>query len=65
MHARQLKEQVVGKLIGARVELEGVLKLTGSGGRYDPGVIALATRNELSVMRDDLHRIIVALKGAP
>lgn len=64
MQARQLKEQVVAKLIGARFELEDVLKLTGPGGRYDPVVIAMAMRNELSVMRDDLHRIIVALKGA-
>jgi hypothetical protein len=64
MHARQLKEKVVAKLIGARGELEEVLKLTAPGARYDPVVIALATRNELSVMSDDLHRIIVALKGA-
>jgi hypothetical protein len=62
MLAPEAKQEVVAKLIGARDELEDALRLTGPGARYDPVVIPQAMRNEVSVMRDDLDRMIQMLE---
>lgn len=56
-----MKQQVLVKLIGARDELEDALRLTVQGARYDPVIIPPSMRNEVSVMRDDLDRIVCAL----
>ena len=61
---RQTKQQAITKLIGARNELEDALNLTASRARYDPVVFPQAMRNELSVMRDDLGRMIRRTRGA-
>ncbi|MFY9561415.1 MAG: hypothetical protein WAQ52_14375 [Terriglobales bacterium] len=62
MLAPEAKQEVVAKLIGARDELEDALRLTAPGARYDPIVFPQAMRNEVSVMRDDLDRMIQALE---
>jgi len=62
MLAPQAKQQVVVKLVGARDELENALRLTAPSARYDPIVIPQALRNEVSVMRDDLDRMIHMLE---
>jgi hypothetical protein len=59
------KKQVIAKLIVARNEIEGALGLSVPAARYDPVLISQAARNELSVLRDDLDRIISKLEGEP
>ena len=39
-------------------DLEDALKQSAPGARYDPVVIPQVLRNELTVVRDDLARII-------
>ena len=58
---RKSRKDVAAKLIGACDELEDALTMSAPGARYDPVVIPQALRNELSVMRDDLERIIKRL----
>jgi hypothetical protein len=50
-------QEVLAMLITARRELEVVLRLTAIA-----TVIPRAARNELSVMRDDLARIVAELE---
>ena len=57
------KKQVIAKLIVARDEMEDALQLSVPAARYDPVLIPQAARNELSVLRDDLDRIIRKLEG--
>ena len=59
---RKSRKDVAAKLIGGRDELEDALTMSAPGARYDPVVIPQALRNELSVMRDDLERIIKRLE---
>jgi len=63
MIERKKKEEVIAKLIVARKELEHVLLLSVPAAGYDPILIPQAARNELSVLRDDLDRIIHKLEG--
>ena len=65
MIERNSKKQVIAKLIVARNEMEDVLRLSVPAARYDPVLIPQATRNELSVLRDDLDRIVRKLEGEP
>jgi hypothetical protein len=51
------KRDVVARLIGARQELDEALRSSALA-----PIIPHAARNELSVMRDDLDRIISALE---
>lgn len=53
----------MAKLANARNELKDVLNLTAPAARYDPVVLRDATRKELSVMVDDLGRILQHLDG--
>ncbi len=53
-------QDVVAMLLTARRELDVVLTLTAIA-----AVISRASRNELSVMRDDLNRIIAGLQDMP
>jgi hypothetical protein len=57
------KQRVLAKLANARKELEDALNLTAPAARYDPVVLREATRKELSVMVDDLYRILQQLEG--
>jgi len=57
------KKKVMAKLIVARDEMEDALQLSVPAARYDPVLIPQAARNELSVLRDDLDRIIRKLEG--
>jgi len=59
------KKQVIAKLIVARNEIEDALGLSVPAARYDPVLIPLAARNELSVLRDDLDRIVRKIEGEP
>ena len=56
------RQQVLAKLITACHDLEDALNRWTPGARYDPVIIPQALRNELSVMRDDLARIIRQLE---
>ena len=56
------KERVLAKLISARNELDDALRLSVPAGPSEPAVIPQAVRNELSVMRDDLARLIQVLE---
>jgi hypothetical protein len=57
------KKQVITKLILARDQIEDALRLSVPTARYDPVPIPHAARNELSVLRDGLDRIIGKLEG--
>jgi hypothetical protein len=57
------KQRVLAKLTNARNEIEDALKMSTTTPRYDPVVLADASRNDLSVMVDDLSRMIHQLKG--
>ncbi len=52
------RQRVLAKLINACNDLEDALNQSVPGARYDPVVIPQALRNELSVLRDELVRII-------
>ena len=52
--------KTVARLIAARHEIDQALKLSAV-----VPVISYAARNELSVMRDDLERIILGLAQIP
>jgi hypothetical protein len=56
------RQRVLAKLINACHDLEDALKQSVPGARYDPVVVPQALRNELSVLRDDLARIIRRLE---
>jgi hypothetical protein len=56
------RQRILAKLINARHDLEDALTQSAPGARYDPVVIPQALRDELSVLRDDLARIIRLLE---
>ena len=56
------RQRILAKLINACHDLEDVLSQSAPGARYDPVIIPQALRNELSVLRDDLARIIRRLE---
>jgi len=56
------RQRVLAKLINACHDLEDALKQSAPGARYDPVIVPQALRNELSVLRDDLARIIRQLE---
>jgi len=56
------RQRVLAKLINACHDLEDALNQSVPGARYDPVIIPQALRNELSVLRDDLARIIRQLE---
>jgi len=56
------RQRILAKLINARHDLDDALTQSVPGARYDPVVIPQALRNELSVLRDDLARIIRRLE---
>ena len=56
------RQRILAKLINACDDLEDVLTQSIPGARYDPVVMPQAFRNELSVLRDDLVRIIRRLE---
>jgi len=57
------RQRVLAKLINACHDLEDALKQSAPGARYDPVVIPQVLRSELSVLRDDLARIIRRAEG--
>lgn len=59
------KQKVLAKLTNARNELEDALNFTVVAARYDPVLLAEARRRELSVMVDELSRMIHQLESAP
>ena len=56
------KQRILAKLINARHDLDDALLQSAPGARYDPVIVSQALRNELSVLRDDLARIIRRLE---
>ena len=56
------RQRILAKLINACNDLEDALSQSAPGARYDPVVVPQALRNELSVLRDDLARIIRRLE---
>jgi hypothetical protein len=58
------RQRILAKLINACHDLEDVLNQSVPEARYDPVVIPQALRNELSVLRDDLARIIRTLEAS-
>ena len=57
------KQRVLAKLRNACNELEDALSLSVPAARYDPVVIPEGVRKELSVMVDDLNRLLRHLEG--
>ena len=57
------KKQVVAKLTIARSEMDDVLRLSTPAARYDPVLLSPAAKNQLSLLRDNLNKIICALEG--
>jgi len=57
------KKQAIAKLMVAQGEIEEVLSLSVPAARYDPVLLPQALRDELSALRDHLHKIILTLKG--
>jgi hypothetical protein len=57
------RQRVLAKLTNARNELEDALNLSLAAARYDPVVLADARRRELSVIVDDLNRMIHQLQA--
>ena len=55
--------QVITKLIVARDQIEDALQQSVPTARYDPVPIPHEARDELSVLRDGLDRIIGKLEG--
>ena len=56
------KPRVLGKLRSARNELEDALNLSALATRHEVVVIPDAIRKELSVMVDDLNRMLLQLE---
>lgn len=56
------RQRILAKLINAYHDLEDALTQSAPGARYDPVIVPQALRNELSVLRDDLDRIIRRLE---
>ena len=58
MVSNEQRQKVLAKLTNARNELEDALRLSVVSARYDPVILHDASRKELSVMLDDLTRIV-------
>ena len=56
------RHRILAKLTNACHDLEDALTQSAPRARYDPVVIPQALRSELSVLRDDLARIIHRLE---
>jgi hypothetical protein len=56
------RQRILAKLINACHDLEDALLQSGPGARFDSVIVPQALRNELSVIRDDLARIIRRLE---
>jgi len=56
------RQRILAKLINACHDLGDALLLSAPGARYDPVIVPQAFRTELSVLRDDLARIIRRLE---
>jgi hypothetical protein len=56
------RQRVLANLTNARNELEDALNLTVQVARYDPVVLRDGARKELSVMVEDLNRILEMLR---
>ena len=56
------RQRILAKLTNACRDLEDAFTQSAPGARYDPVVIPEILRNELSVLRDDLARIIRRLE---
>lgn len=56
------RQKVLAKLTNARNELEDALNISMPRGHYAPVTYADATRKELSVIVDDLNRLIQELQ---
>lgn len=52
------KQRILAKLINACHDLEDALLQSAPAARYDPIIVPQTLRNELTVLRDDLARII-------
>ena len=65
MNSASDRKRILAKLISACHDLEDALTQSAPGARYDPVVIPQPLRNELSVVRDDLARIIRWLEEGP
>jgi len=55
-------QRILAKLINACHDLEDALTQSAPGARYDYVVVPQALRNELSIVRDDLVRIVRRLE---
>jgi hypothetical protein len=55
-------QRIIAKLISARHDIDDALEQSVPDARYHPVVIPQALRNELTVLRDDLARIIWKLE---
>jgi hypothetical protein len=53
---------ILAKLVNACHDLEDALLQSAPGARYDPVIVPQALRNELSILRDDLARIVRRLE---
>jgi hypothetical protein len=56
------RQLVIAKLIGACYDLEDALKISILTAPGDSAMVPSVLRNELSVIRDDLYRIISQLE---
>ena len=63
MRRDEQKQKALAKLTNARNELEDALSLSVPAARYDSVVLPDARRKELSVMVDDLNRVIHQIQG--
>jgi hypothetical protein len=64
MHWSELRQGVLAKLRNARNELQDVWNMSAPAARYDPAILRDATRQKVSVMVDDLNRILKEVAGS-
>jgi hypothetical protein len=62
MLTREIKQQVIDKLLEARAAIEDALRLAKPKARYDPVVVSPSATNRLSNIGNELIRIIGELK---
>jgi hypothetical protein len=62
MIAASDRQRIISKLIEASYDLEDALLQSTPRARYDPAIIPEGLRNKLSILRDDLARIIRTLE---
>jgi len=56
------RQRILAKLINACHDLDDALTQSVPGARYAPIIVPQELRNELSVLRDDLARLICRLE---